>query len=59
MYAGINVFMFFIHLSFRSPELVFVDLIDTRNEAVVVVNDVIRNLVIQDEELKPVLPKVR
>ena len=51
--------MFFIHLSFRSPELVFVDLIDTRNEAVVVVNDVIRKLVIQDVELKPVLPKVR
>lgn len=42
----------------RGPDLVFVELIDTRNDANIVVNDVIRKLVIPDEELKPVLPKV-
>ena len=36
----------------------FVELIETASAAQIVINDVVRKLVIPDEELKPVLPKV-
>lgn len=42
----------------RSADLVFVELIETASAAQIVINDVVRKLVIPDEELKPVLPKV-
>ncbi len=44
---------------FRTGDLVFIELMDTRTDANIVVNNVIRKLIIPDEELKPVLPKVR
>ncbi|CAB4010147.1 Hypothetical predicted protein [Paramuricea clavata] len=42
----------------KTGDLVFIELLDTRTDANIVVNAVIRKLVIPDEELKPVLPKV-
>ncbi|XP_028405181.1 tudor domain-containing protein 7-like [Dendronephthya gigantea] len=42
----------------RMGDLIFIELLDTRTDANIVVNNVVRKLVIPDEELKPVLPKV-
>ena len=42
----------------RSGDVTFIELVDTRSDANLVVNAVIRKLVIPDEELKPALPKV-
>ncbi|CAB4006904.1 Hypothetical predicted protein, partial [Paramuricea clavata] len=42
----------------KTGDLVFIELLDTRTDANIVVNAVIRKLVMPDEELKPVLPKV-
>jgi hypothetical protein len=54
-------FYHFVHSSFfRTGDLVFIELLDTRTDANnIVVNAVVRKLVIPDEELKPVLPKVK
>ena len=56
----IKYFYHFVHSSFfRTGDLVFIELLDTRTDANIVVNAVVRKLVIPDEELKPVLPKVK
>jgi hypothetical protein len=53
-------FHHFVHSSFfRTGDLVFIELLDTRTDANIDVNAVVRKLVIPDEELKPVLPKVK
>ena len=49
----------FVQSFFRTGDLVFIELLDTRADANIVVNAVIRMLIIPDEDLKPVLPEVK
>jgi hypothetical protein len=48
-----------VHLTLtRTSDLAFIELLDTRTDVGMSVNNVIRKLVIPDEELKPELPDV-
>ena len=55
--AHVNFVLILLTL-FRTGDLIFIELLDTRTDANIVVNNVVRKLVIPDEELKPVLPQV-